>query len=143
MDVLLTPVGEETPTPALGPSQARLVGVQIPAHLCSDVALTFERPPQGGLTGWKSSTPPVAFWSGVGYASLALKSKVDIMKNSGQEGAILTGLVFFYFDVAANAQYPAASDHLLLDGVACEVLSIRPANSLIDYWKAEVRTGNV
>jgi hypothetical protein len=120
------------------------VGVSIPQHLLNDVELSFARPEVGGVAGWRSEGEPSVFWTGTGYASLALKSKVDIMKSSGQEGAILTGMVFFYLEPPpAGGLLPMPTDALLIDGVACEVLSVRPANSLIDYWKAEVRTGSV
>lgn len=121
------------------------MGVPIPAHLLAVCELAFVRPAVGGLSGWRQAVAAAAepYWQGQGYVSLALKSKTDLLSSSGVEAANLTGVVFFYYENDSVDMFPLASDLLLLDGVAAEVISLRPRNQLIDFWKAEVRTGGV
>lgn len=114
------------------------MGVGIPSHLRSDYSLSLVRPAGGGLSAWSSPKADTApYWTGLGYASLALAAQHRAEGSAEQRGTVL-----FYLDPPpVGGEVPKASDLLVLDGEHAEVLSVRPPNRLIDYWKIEVRTG--
>jgi len=112
--------------------------IQIPSHLGVGYALELSRSAPRGLSGYKTAPAPnPPYWTGQGYTSLSLGTQHRAEGSAEQRGTILLNL-----DPApAGGELPKATDRLTLDGVEMTVLSVRPPNSLIGYWKLEVRTG--
>lgn len=112
--------------------------VSIPAHLCAGYTVKLSRSQAQGLGGW-SGSPPAAtvYWTGNAYVSLSLGSQ-DRSRGSAEE----RGVVLLHLDPAPDdGVEPAPTDVIVINDVSCEVLAVRPPNSLIAYWKLEVRTG--
>jgi hypothetical protein len=120
------------------------MGIGIPVHLLATYVLALKRVGAGGLSGWQSPLGDnPAYWEGEGYVSLPLSRAITENESGSQ-----TGQALFYFDPDTSAgqgaeggQLPKASDKCLVDGVEFEVIAVRPPNSLIDYWKIELKTG--
>lgn len=112
------------------------MGIGIPVHLLATHVLALKRVSGGGLSGWQGgSAPSEPYWTGEGYVSLPLSRAITENESGSQ-----TGQALFYYE-SEGGQLPKASDKCLVDGVEFEVLAVRPPNSLIDYWKLELKTG--
>lgn len=112
------------------------MGVGIPEHLLSTHELRLRRPSSpGSLNSWKGSPPP-PYWTGEGYVSFPRSEAVATV-----EGGRRTGHALFYFEPGEGGEFPKASDKLLVDELELEVIAVRPASSLIDYWKLDLKTG--
>ena len=113
------------------------MGVGLPAHLSATHSLALRRSSGGGLDGWKSPQGDIApYWEGEGYVSFPRSEAV-----ANVEGGRRTGHALFYFEVPEGGHLPKASDKLIADGIELEVIAVRPANSLIDFWKIDLKTG--
>lgn len=112
--------------------------IGIPEHLCATHAIRLRRTSgSGGLGGWKSpqgDSPD--YWSGTGYVSLPLSRSL-----SRDDSGVQQGHAFFYFEASEGGELPKASDQCDVDDVTLEVVAVRPPNSLIAYWKLDLKTG--